>query len=113
MLRPRRAVYAKSKRNPWRFFVVNLWGLREPLFVAGIFKIGSTVGVVLTRKRSPKRAPKKSSAPPIKSSAPDAPKSLPLQHNNLLRRNRASRGNSTRLALFFWPEATALAAQLL
>src|SRR5215213_99758 len=53
------------------------------------------------RKRYPKRAPKKSSAPPIKSSAPDAPKSIPLQHNNLLRRNCASRGNSTRLALFF------------
>src|SRR6185312_3147003 len=108
----RREVCARSKRNPWRFFVVNLWGLKEPLFVAGIFKIGSAVGVVLTRMRYPKRAPKRSSVPPIKSLVPDAPKTIRSRYNQPLRTNRASRGNSTRLALFFDREATALAAQL-
>src|ERR1043166_9468040 len=113
MLIRRRAVCAKSRRNPWLFFAVNLWGLREPLFVAGIFKIGSAVGVVLTRKRYPKRVPKKSSAQPIKSSAPDAPKLIHSQHSQpTVRTNRASRGNSTRLALFFAPDATALEAHM-
>ena len=76
-MKRRRAVCARSKRNPWRFCVANLWDLREQSFAEGIFKIGSAVEVVLMPKRYPKRAPKKSSAPPIKSSAPDAPKSIP------------------------------------
>lgn len=49
---------------------------KEPLFVAVTFKIGSPMLVVLIPKRYRKRAPKKSSAPPIKSSAPDALKSI-------------------------------------
>src|SRR5215216_301340 len=76
MLRRRRAVCARSKRNLWRFFVANLWGLREPSFAEVTFKIGSDVEAVLMRMRYRKRAPKKSSALPIKSSAPDAPKTI-------------------------------------
>jgi len=112
MLIPRREVCARSKRNPWRFFVVNLWGLREPLFVAGIFKIGSAVGVVLRRKRYPKRAPKRSSVPPIKLSAPDAPRTIRSRYNQPLRTNRASRVLCTPLALFFDRKQLRLVAQL-
>jgi hypothetical protein len=38
---------------------VNLWGLKGPTFAEVTFKIGCAEGTVLTRKRSPKRAPKK------------------------------------------------------
>ena len=43
---------------------------------AVIYSIGLAVAVVLTRTRYRKRAPKKSSVPPTKSSAPDVRKSL-------------------------------------
>ena len=33
MMIRRRAVCAKSKPNPWRFFVVNLWALKEPILL--------------------------------------------------------------------------------
>src|SRR5215213_2264700 len=107
MMRPHLVVCARSKRNPWRFFVVNLWGLREPLIVAGIFKIGSAVGVVLTRKRYPKRAPKKSSEPPTKSSVRDAPKYIQSRHNQPPENEPRQPGAMHSAGAFFWPDATA------
>src|ERR1041385_8418645 len=105
MLRRRRVVCARSKRNPWRFCVANLWGLREPLSVAGIFKIGSVVGVVLTRKRYPKRAPKRSSAPPIKSSVRDALKSIQSPHNRLPENDPRQPGAMHSAGAFFLPRS--------
>src|SRR5215208_6068738 len=77
--KPRRAICEKSKRKPWHFFAANLWGLREPSFAEVTFKTGCAEGTLLMPKQYPKRAPKRFSEPPIKSSVPDAPKSIPLR----------------------------------
>jgi hypothetical protein len=77
----RRAVCARSMRIPWHFSVVNLWGLREQSFAEVYIQNWISVGVDLMRKRYPKRAPKRSSVPPIKSSAPDAPKTIQSRYN--------------------------------
>ena len=102
-MRRRLAAYAKSKRNPWRFCVANLWGLRGQSFAEGIFKIGSTVGVVLTRKRYPKRAPKRSSALPIKSSVRDALKSIQSRYNQPPEKEPRQPGATHSAGAFFCP----------
>jgi hypothetical protein len=58
-------------------------GLEGADYVAATYSIGSAVAVVLTPRRYQKRAPKKSSAPPIKSSVPDALKSIQSRTSNL------------------------------
>lgn len=56
-------------------------GLEGTEFAEDTFKTGSAEGTVLTRKRYPKRAPKRSSALPIKSSVRDVLKSIQSRHN--------------------------------
>src|SRR5688572_22869734 len=113
MMRRRRAVCAKSKPNPWRYFAANLWALKEPIMLAAIYRIGSAVAVLLTPKRYPKRAPKKSSAPPIKSSAPDARNSNQPQHESLPALSPASRVHLYAADVPFLVRATAPQAWLL
>jgi hypothetical protein len=74
--KPHRAICEKSKRKPWRFFAASLWGLREPSFAEVTFKTGCAEGTILMPKQYPKRAPKRFSEPPTKSSVPDATKSF-------------------------------------
>ena len=81
-LKPRRAVCERSKPNPWRFFVANLWGLKGQSFAEGIFKIGSAVETVLMPKRYPEKSAQKIFRAADQISEPDAPKSIPSQHNN-------------------------------
>src|SRR5690349_16442834 len=50
--------------------------------LAAIYSTGSAAAVFLTPKRYQKRALKKSFVPPIKSSAPDAPKSIQSRTSN-------------------------------
>ena len=79
---------------------------------AAIYSIGSAVEVVLRRKRYPKRAPKKSSAPPIKSSVRDAPKSIRSRHNQPPENEPRQSGAIALGWHFFCPDTTAPVAQL-
>ena len=58
-MRRRRAVCVKSKPNPWRFFVANLWALREPSFAEVIFRTGCSRGSGFNAEAIPEKSAQK------------------------------------------------------